>query len=405
MEKRAALKDTPLRSGRAPLFLVFATLGATASTIPASLPAVAQANENALAGYFAAVPAMFFGLLLGVLLTSLLGARLSPKGFVLWGNGLQLAGFCFLTLAGDSTLFVTCSLLIGFGFGFVEAGGSILARALAGDGTARLLSALTAVVAVVAAVVPLLFAFTELGSHPGRGFWIVAGMHLVAFIAVAVSIPGRPAAEKGDGAAQRTHRKSARMLGAVLPIAVALALYVGVETLYAGWSAVLVHELFALHGQRAAIGTSIFWLLLAGGRYLAVFILGRGISVRRYLVVSAVLAAVNLLAAALIGEASLVILAVVLGCAVVCLGPCYSLVLGIGLADVPLTDARRLTGLLVACGAAGGSFLPAAVLLLTSTPIGPVMFVVTAFLTVGFGVLAGFGSGLVRRREPQDTSS
>lgn len=384
------------RSAITALVLLFGSMGASSATIPAVIPAAATSSAGELTEYLRAVPALFLGLLLGVLLSSALGRVAAPRALALIGSGTQAAGFVALTLADSALLFTVCALVIGVGFGLVEASASILARAVAGAGTARLLSGLTGTVAVVAAGVPLLVALTPLGRTPTVLFLLVAAVHLAGAAFVARSVGSEVADDDPDAPPTSTSAEAApRPVGLLVVLAAvggALALYVGVETVYAGWSSTIPLLVLSVSAQHAALGTSVFWGLLAVGRYVAAAVLRRTVPPLRYLLFSTTIAAAALLTTAATISTQPILATVALGIAVAALGPCYSLILGAGLSHIPVARARWATGLLVACGAGGGAAVPAVVLAIVDSPTSVAVFAVTGALTVGSAVLVVLGT-------------
>jgi fucose permease len=383
---------SPWASGEYALFVVFASMGASTAAIPAAIPSVASSGLGAIDEYLRAVPALFLGLLAGVLLSSALGRVVSPRRVTILGAGIQAAGFAALAFSSVPAAFICMAVIIGVGFGLVEAGGSILARALTGPGTARLLSALTGTVAIVAAAIPMLFAFTPLGRTPQIVFLLVGSVHAVGVGFVLRSRESVPTERTSQPSLTEKTRSStdaepSGLLGVLVTMGTALALYVGVETIYSGWSSTIPLLVLAVPPQQAAIGTSIFWLLLASGRYFAAFLLSRSIAPPSYLLVSTSLAAVALGVTALTVSVHPVAATVSLCVAVAALGPCYSLILGAGLSRIPVSRARWATGLLVACGAGGGALIPTIALTVADGPTSMGVFAVTGALTIVSGLL------------------
>ena len=98
----------------------FAGLGVTASFVPAVLPAAGRATAGDLD---AAVPALFGGLLAGVLASGPL-LRAVPAARVLQAGGaLQALAVVVAACAADAAPFVAAAVLAGVGFGLVEAAG------------------------------------------------------------------------------------------------------------------------------------------------------------------------------------------------------------------------------------------------------------------------------------------
>lgn len=389
-----------LPAQKAGLFTAFAGMGGTASIIPAVIPLAAHSSNSPIPEYLGAVPALFCGLMAGVLLASLLLRVITPAASLAAGSALQAAALLAVAAAPDGGTFTAAAAAAGLGFGLCEASGSILARVLAGDGTTGLLSALTGTVALVAALGPLLIAAGPTGGSPAPLLLSVSLLHLATagLFSVPRSSPSRPdASDASDGAG--TTRPALFLL--LAPISAALFLYVGIETIFAGWSAVIPAEVLALDAASAAAGTSIFWVLMAVGRYSTWFILKSRVTPAAVLIVTCTLAAACLAAAGFLRGPQPEAALGATGVAVACLGPMYSLVLGIGLTRVKVQDAKKAVGLLVVSGAAGGACLPAVVLAFTPNPGNAGVFLTTAALAAVVVVLiVGSGPGASRSSAP-----
>jgi len=368
---------------KAGLFAAFAGMGGTASIIPALIPLAAHNADRPVAGYLSAVPALFFGLMAGVLLASVLLRVITPAATLAAGSALQAAALLAVAAAPDGGTFTAAAAAAGLGFGLCEASGSILARVLAGEGTTGLLSALTGTVALVAALGPLLIAAGPTGGSPAALLLGVSLLHLATagLFSFPRSSPSRPDASDGAG----TARPALFLL--LAPISAALFLYVGIETIFAGWSAVIPAEALSLDAAAAAAGTSVFWILMAAGRYTAWFVLKSRVTPRAVLAFTCTAAAVCLTTAGLLRDAQPEAALGATGVAVACLGPMYSLILGIGLTRVHEGDAKKAVGLLVACGAAGGACVPAAVLTFAPHPGSAGVFLTAAAVTAAVALL------------------
>ena len=373
------------RRARAGLFTAFAGLGVTAAFIPAMLPAAERAIGADLSS---AVPALFAGLLVGVLLSGPLLVRRPPRTALMLGSALQAAALVAVALAGTPTVFIAAAAVAGFGFGLVEASGSVAAKSLAVGSATGLLSALLGTVAVCAAVTPLLVAAGS-GMRPLLGILAVVPLLTVAMLA-----GSRPATTS----AERPAHRDARGLLALLPFAIALPLYVGVETVLSGWSAVIPERILAVDPALAALGTSAFWTLMALGRFGAAAL--RRMSVRPLVILaSATGGAAVLMAAAglLVGSAPAWAL-VALAAVVVLLAPSYGLILGIALDRLDPARSAAVTGALVACGAVGGTFVPTLILLIGRDPASATTFLVSAALCALVPALV-----LIAARSPRST--
>lgn len=399
------------------LYATFAAMGITAAIVPATLPAIAESTGSTLETYLPAVPTLFFGLMVGVLGNAVAATWWTPRALTAAGGIAQFAGFLGLAFAPSAGGYLAASGVVGVGFGLVEAGGSVLARENAGRHTAQLLSALTGTVAVVAAVLPLLVALTPVGNAPRAAYGTIALLNLAVaaywvfsrggnlLVAneernpdlgtrlnptiegldeVGDSGPVPPLAELGESP---TSHLGHRPVLTLMSVAFALLLYVGVETVYAGWSAAIPARVLDISAEQAAIGTSVFWSLLAAGRYFSAYLLGRGVPGVTYLMCTTVLAAAALMTSAFAVARTPELALATLALAVAALGPCYALIIGIGLASVPVASARRATGVLVACGALGGSLIPSAALLVSDEPTSQGSIGLTAVLTVAVGLI------------------
>jgi hypothetical protein len=372
------------------LYAAFAGLGATASAIPAVLPSVEQAAE---ASVMAAVPALFGGLFAGVLLSGPALRHLRALHLAAIGCLLQATALGGAALATTASTFIAFAALAGLGFGLTEAAASVAAKAeSASSTTAAILTTLTATVAVAAALTPLLVAVAAGSDRHGLVLFVPAAVQVVAASALVAGARGT-AAPPWRGRPLGLRRVS---VIALLPLAVALPLYVGVETVFAGWSAVIPAELLHLDPAAAALGTSVFWGLMAVGRFASSVLLRRGMTPRRALLI-AMLTAAALLGFAAIAAPALPVLGIAaIAAAVVALAPGYALVIGLALDRLDDAEAATATGALVACGAAGGSLVPAAVLLIAREPAGPATFVMTAILCLAIAALSAARLGTPR---------
>ncbi|AZS42067.1 MULTISPECIES: MFS transporter [Microbacterium] len=373
------------RRARAGLFTAFAGLGVTAAFLPAILPSAERAMAADLS---VAVPALFAGLLVGVLVSGPLLMHRPPRSALMFGSALQAAAIVVVALAGTPAVFTAAAVVAGLGFGLVEASGSVAAKSVAVGSATGLLSALLGTVAVSAAVTPLLVAA---GSDIRPVLGVLALVPLLTVVMLAGPATAFTRSEKP------THR-DARGLLALLPFAVALPLYVGVETVLSGWSAVIPARTLALDPGVAALGTSAFWALMAIGRFGAATLRRLAVSPVGILVAATSTAAVLMAVTGMLVESApggaLVALAVV----VVLLAPSYGLILGLALDRLDPARSAAVTGALVACGAVGGTFVPTVILLIGRDPASSATFFVSAVLCALVPVLM-----LVAGRAPRKT--
>lgn len=352
--------------------MAFAGMGAQAAVVPAVLPVWSQRAGD---GVLAAVPAMFAGLVVGVLTSVPLLARLGT-GRVLRGSAaaqaLALVGLAAVgrgMTAGSVRVAVVVAAAAGVAFGVTESATSLAARTAAG--TDRRLGRLLAISAATAAVLPVLvFAATRVGGAEAA-LLVAAAAPLLVALRPAVPAPASP----GRARAVRTPGV-ARIL---VPAGIALALYVGVETVLSGWSAVLTHDLLGADPALAALGASAFWLLMSAGR-------AWGSRTRGGMTARALLAA-GLFALAAGGGRVPAGVAGACAATVLVIAPAYPRLLGAALDRLDGPSAARWTGPLVAAGASGGSLLPALVLRLGS-PSDAATFVSAAVACLALALVA-----------------
>ena len=375
------------RRARAGLFTAFAGLGVTAAFVPAILPSAERAMTADLS---AAVPALFAGLLVGVLASGPLLTRQPPRTALMLGSALQAAAVVVVALSETPAVFIVAAAITGVGFGLVEASGSVAAKSLATGSATGLLSALLGTVAVCAAVTPLLVA---VGS-PARA--LLGILAIVPLLTVAILAGAAAPSARAEVPAQR----DVRGLLVLLPFAVALPLYVGVETVLSGWSAVIPERILAVDPGLAALGTSAFWTLMAIGRFGAAGLRRLSVSPIVILVGATSVAALLMAAAGMLVDSAPVGALVALAAVVVLLAPSYGLILGLALDRLDPARSAAVTGALVACGAVGGTFVPTLILLIGRDPASSTTFLVSAALCALVLALV-----LVAARSPQRTST
>ena len=356
--------------GRAALLAGYAAMGVTSAAYPAALPQAGAQGVDPLLG----IPLLFGMLLVGTLAAAALH-RVDPRRLLLAGTAIQAAA---LLIAPGA--FLPACAVAGLGFGLAEADANLLTRLLAVERTGASLAGMTAMVALAATACPVLLALL--------GMLVLPWLALVSLPAAILLLAWRgPLTAAAAGPAPHG-------IARLAPIALALVLFVGVETVVSGWSAVLPQQLLALDARAAAVGTSAFWLLMSAGRLLARILVGRALPGPRYLAIALGGAAVLLGAAAALGTAIPWLALAIAAVATVLLAPGYSLLLGAALAAIPAATARRATGILVALGAVGGTLVPLGVALAVGVSpsgalgVGAVLLVLVAALAIGHARLA-----------------
>ncbi len=368
---------------RTALFAAFASLGVTAAFVPAVLPAAERMLSAALS---TAVPALFAGLLVGVLISGPLLVRRPARTTLILGCALQAVAIVAGAWASVPLVFIAAAALAGLGFGLVEAAGSVAAKAAAAGSATGLLSALMGCVAVCAALTPLVVA-------AGAAALPVLSILAVVPLTAIVMLAGRSGSSAPSAAAAR---RDLRGLLTLLPFALALPLYVGVETVLSGWSAVIPARALALDPAAAALGTSAFWALMAVGRFGAAALRRLSVAPTAILAVGTIGAACLMAAAGMLVDGYPAGALVALAASVVLLAPSYGLILGLALDRLDPARSAAVTGSLVACGAVGGTFVPTLVLLIGRDPASSATLLISAALCALVPVLV-----LIAARSPQ----
>lgn len=360
--------DRPYRA----TLLAFAGLGITASLIPATLPLLSAEIEVPTQELVPALPALFGGLLFGVLLAPVAALWRPVLAVVRLGILVQAAGFVVLGTAALPLTVMLGALLCGVGFGLTESSGAVTARSSVTGATGRNLTGLTIAVAAAGATAPLLVVVA--GTPDTVRFVLVsaAAFHLATLLLlarhratstvsagpanIAVGFARVPALRRAAGARDRT----GVALSGVTMTGAALFCFVGVEALLSGWSAVLVEREIGADAAAAAVGTSAFWTLAGLGRLTAWLLTPRMLSNRQLTVTCAALIMVSLGASVILLDSAPALALALLGVTVLACGPCYGLLLGDAVERASERSAPVVSAALVALGAVGGTLLPLA---------------------------------------------
>lgn len=341
---------------RVGLYAAFAGLGGTAAIVPALIPSFGARLGSTELGV---VPALFTGVLIGVLLSAPLLTLFRARSVTAIGSGVQAACLVTLTFAASANFVILTVAITGIGFGLTEAAGSVAAKRMAAGSATRSLTSLTGTVALVAAVSPILVAVTAGGAVSVPVF--VAALQLVAAVMMLLTHEDPPKQQAAAHSSAPSGHSSRRTMRVFIVASSALVLYVGVETVFSGWSAVIPGALLNLDAQTAALGTSAFWICMAIGRFVTSSILRHGNEPGVLLVACTAIAVLGLSGATMLPQSALSLCA--LAVSVVAMAPVYSLILGQALDRLTPQAAARAAGPLVATGAVGGSLVPTIVLL------------------------------------------
>ncbi|MGD8193056.1 MFS transporter [Herbiconiux sp. P18] len=380
------------------VLLAFAGLGATAATVPAVLPSMAQEFSVSIAEVAPAIPAVFFGVLAGVLGAPLLRMRFALSRIILVGALVQAVGLLGVATSPSPLWFIAAAGLSGFGFGVVEVAGTASAKVLAAEGAPGLLVRLTLAVALVATVTPVVV----LVSSSFGAVRLVAAVAAVLQLVVTLVISRCVVEEARAGIDEPSVARSRALPLRTAVVAVAVFCYVGVETILSGCSAATVSVELGTSAAVAALGTSAFWLLISLGRFAGT-LADRHWRPRPVTLVATAGLAAALIAAALTSSTAPTVAIVLLAAGVFFAGPCYALLLGLGLAGLSAARSVPVASGLVALGAAGGAAIPlAATLAPGSAGLSPFAPAAIAATVLVVAVAAG---ALLQKRSSTSSSA
>ncbi|WP_298401702.1 sugar MFS transporter [uncultured Chloroflexus sp.] len=241
--------------------LLYLGVGWILSAIGPSLPGLATQVGRAVTDLGAVFTAFSLG---GVLASVGVGAAIGRWGMravialgaACMSGGMLIAGlspFLFGMLAG--------TLIAGFGYGGMLAGGNLLVARLY-QGGASALNALNLFFSVGSIGGPLIVAaMITFFDRPQAAIWIGALlMGVLVWPALSLQEPTQAPAAQMNGAP--------RWLAAVM-FGILMFTYIGTEIGIGGWIALILERGAGLAAPIAALSTSLFWGMLTGGRLVA----------------------------------------------------------------------------------------------------------------------------------------
>lgn len=318
-------------------------MGAAAALVPAFIPASSERFGLTDFSLLAAVPLLFGGLFAGVLLAPLISVKLRLDLVIRLATALLAVGLAGLFFAPGAGVFLAASATLGLGFGALEVSITAAVRA-AGTDASRDLTKLNLVFALSAMAAPLLLLVELSLLASAYLLLLVAGLAVSSSLGIAAmaSSPGRP-----------------RLVGGarLMPLLAAALLYVGAESVLAGWSSTLIQSVLDLRPEYAAAGASAFWALIALGRWASLVLTPRFVGAKPAAAMWAAIAGGSLIAAGLSPQGSQTLL--LFGLAVFAAGPLYALLIARVLEMVPSAAAASMTAAVIVIGAAGGFLIPA----------------------------------------------
>jgi fucose permease len=235
-------------------------MGLSVAIVGPSLPALR--SQFQLSGTLASflLSAFWVGTVAGVVVGGVSLSRFAPRQILTVAFALLAVGALAVAYAPSAVLAGIALLVTGFGFGIVDVAVNLLVARSFGDRSAAMLTGLNGCYGIGAIVGPLLVGRTPTDARPPFLLFAIGAMLLVPMTARLRSralplAPARPL----DG----------RVLGLLVLTSLLLLGYVAVETGAAGWETTYLRGATTMSDGAAANATSLFWIGLTVGRFLA----------------------------------------------------------------------------------------------------------------------------------------
>ena len=327
----------------------FAIMGAASASLPASIPLRAKDLQVPVEGMLTSIPLLFFGLLMGIVITPLISSRIGSNKQVKIALIIQAIGVFGIGFSTSQNLFVISAFVLGLGFGQLEVLITSILR-VTSELVAKALTRIGAFLAFSAFLTPLLLLAAESIANKKLVFlFIVLWSGRVAFIFSSPEV---------KNSKQNINILKKKSLGAYF-LLFASMFYVGSETILAGWSAVFFQKNVSTNLNIAPIGTSLFWLFLTLGRLSGSFITGRFASAKTTAIFWSLGFSLALTLLPIVSENSAAFLVVLL-LGVFFAGPCYGFIIGQAVSYFESELAVKSASLYVLVGAVGGVVIPLA---------------------------------------------
>lgn len=328
----------------------FAIMGAASASLPASIPLRAKDLEVPVEGLLTSIPLLFFGLLMGIVITPLISSRIGSNRQVKIALIIQAIGVFGIGFSTSQNLFVISAFVLGLGFGQLEVLITSILR-ITSELVGKALTRIGAFLAFSAFLTPLLLLAAESIANKKLVFlFIVLMSGRVAFIF------SSPDIKKSK---QNINILKNKSFGAYF-LLFASIFYVGSETILAGWSAVFFQKNVSTNLDIAPIGTSLFWLFLTLGRLSGSFITGKFASAKTTAIFWSLGFSLALTLLPIVSENRAAFLVVLL-LGVFFAGPCYGFIIGQAVSYFESELAVESASLYVLVGAVGGVVIPLSV--------------------------------------------
>lgn len=266
-----------LRLTRALICLMFLTFAMTSDAVGAVIPRIIEEFRLTLraAGAFHYAPMV--AMALGALLLGFLADRLGRKRTITLGLALYAAGSGLFAVGHSFGVFVGLLAASGLGISIFKIGG----LALVGDVSAtpaqhtRLMNTAEGFFAIGSILGPALMAVLLSAGLSWKWLYVIASVLCVLLIAVARRI--RYPQTQTSASQEPGLRNTLRLLRdpCALGFSTLIALYVAVEVAVYVWMPTYLRAYRGPYPWLPVYGLTLFFLLRAFGRFLAIWLLGR----------------------------------------------------------------------------------------------------------------------------------
>ena len=334
----------------------FGLMGSTASAIPALIPHFASTFSIDNFYLLNAVPLLFAGLFLGILINPLLSTRFGFQQLARFAGILIGIGLFSIAFATDAQLFFLGSFLSGIGFGLAEVSITSQVKKEISD-TTKMMTKLNAVFAISAMTTPLLV-IAELQLFSSYTLLTIIGFSTltVGFFVRGISKTTAPINKLKVGPE------------GILFLAVA-GLYVGAESVMAGWASTVLNQATAIETEFTPVASSVFWALIALGRIFSIWLTPKHLSENSALVFWPSAAGLSLIIGSVSFQSNPSAALIAFAISVFAAGPVYGQIIGAALKTAELENANTFTTIIIIAGAAGGFLIPALIQLSPSIAV------------------------------------
>jgi fucose permease len=335
--------------------LIFAALGLNISVLGPALEDLVLRTGEPIEAFGFLFTAVSIGYLLSAPFVALLGKRLSMR-MLLAAPVIIIAGQSIIATASNARYVLIGAFLLGFGQSLTQ----VAYTTLLGDhfhglpDSDAIINRANAFYGVGALTGPIIAA-ASYQITGGASFAFAAAIALSAMIlVVGLLIPLPQAAQSQHGEADAS-RRALFASPLLMLLAATMAVYVGVEVAFSGWTTEFTKRILSIDVARASFASSLFFAGLALSRYFANILL-RYASPER-LIAGMLIVAVGGLLMMLITDGSLMLALIGSGLVGVGLGPVYPTIVSIGMRQFPAA-ARLASSLLTSSGSFGSITIP-----------------------------------------------